>query len=216
MSGDEFYDDDVTSGVAPSYPISGPGLEPSGVTPVRAADGPGATSSDGGSPETERATSNVDSPDRTYLLRDHGFAADRPDGPRTRDGHALASRMRRADPAVDWDAWVREIEDQAVVLWEERRVRADNLPRSPLPHLTEQAASDGHRIDGSGDMLHDVETCPLCLPGLARLAEAIERLRVHHDKTLGHSPTNRIGYCAEPDGISATYCETGILLAGLR
>jgi hypothetical protein len=49
-----------------------------------------------------------------------------------------------------------------------------------------------------------------------KLNEAIERIRVHHDKTLGHSPTNRIGYCAEPDGISATYCETGILLAGLR
>jgi hypothetical protein len=46
--------------------------------------------------------------------------------------------------------------------------------------------------------------------------EAVERIRAHHDKTLGHSPTNRIGYCAEPDGISATYCETGILLAGLR
>ena len=51
---------------------------------------------------------------------------------------------------------------------------------------------------------------------MAQLTEAIERIRVHHDKTLGHSATNRIGYCAEPNGISATYCETGILLAGLR
>ncbi len=63
-AGDEFYDDDVTSGVGTSYPNKRSGAEPSGVTPVRAADGPGATSSDGGSPETERAMSNVDSPDR--------------------------------------------------------------------------------------------------------------------------------------------------------
>jgi len=49
-----------------------------------------------------------------------------------------------------------------------------------------------------------------------QVAEAVERIRAHHDRTLGHSPTNRIGYCAEPDGISATYCETGTLLAGLR
>jgi plasmid stabilization system protein ParE len=49
-------------------------------------------------------------------LPSHGFAANRPDGPRTQDGHALASRMRRTDPAVDWDAWVRSIEDQAAAL----------------------------------------------------------------------------------------------------
>ena len=67
LSGDEFYDDDVTSGVVPSYPNSGPGLEPSGMSGNRSADAPPPTSSDGGSPETERATSNVDSPDRTQL-----------------------------------------------------------------------------------------------------------------------------------------------------
>jgi hypothetical protein len=49
-------------------------------------------------------------------LPSHGFAADRPNGPRSREGHAHASRMRRADPEVDWDAWVRAIEDQAAVL----------------------------------------------------------------------------------------------------
>jgi hypothetical protein len=84
------------------------------VTPVRAADGPGATSSDGGSPETERAMSS-DSPDRSHLI-----------------------------------------------------------------------------------------------------AEAVERIRAHHDRTLGHGWTSRVGYCAEPNGISAIYCETGILLAAIR
>lgn len=64
--------------------------------------------------------------------------------------------------------------------------------------------------------LHDVESCRLCLPGLERLAESIERIRAHHDRTLGHGLTNRLGYCAEPDGISAAYCETGILLAGIE
>ena len=53
-------------------------------------------------------------------------------------------------------------------------------------------------------------------PSRDETAEAVERIRAHHDRTLGHSPTNRIGYCAEPDGISATYCETGILLAAIR
>ena len=31
--------------------------------------------------------------------------------------------------------------------------------------------------------------------------EAVERIRSHHDRTLGHSWTTRVGYCAEPDGI---------------
>ena len=48
-----------------------------------------------------------------------------------------------------------------------------------------------------------------------QLAESVEGVRSHHDRTLRHSPTNVIGYCAEPDGISATYCETGILLAAI-
>ena len=73
-------------------------------------------------------------------------------------------------------------------------------------------------VDLTADLdLHDPDTCLRCDgDAWSKLQEAIERIRVHHDKTLGHSPTNRIGYCAEPNGISATYCETGILLAGLR
>jgi hypothetical protein len=46
--------------------------------------------------------------------------------------------------------------------------------------------------------------------------EAVERIRAYRDRALGHSWTSRVGYCAEPNGISATYCETGILLAALR
>lgn len=46
-----------------------------------------------------------------------------------------------------------------------------------------------------------------------QLAEAVERIRAHHDRTLKHGRTNTITYCAEPDGISATYCEVGTLLA---
>lgn len=44
-----------------------------------------------------------------------GFAADRPTGPRTEKGHALASRLRTRmpDAEVDWDAWIRAIEDAA-------------------------------------------------------------------------------------------------------
>jgi hypothetical protein len=42
-----------------------------------------------------------------------GFAADRPTGPRTAKGHALASRLRRTDAEIDWDAWIRAIEDAA-------------------------------------------------------------------------------------------------------
>lgn len=49
----------------------------------------------------------------------------------------------------------------------------------------------------------------------AQLQEAVERIRAHHDLTLRHSQTSVLGYCAEPDGISATYCEAGILLAAL-
>jgi hypothetical protein len=83
------------------------------------------------------------------------------------------------------------------------------------PNDSALLGGDRLRVDDD-HLIHDVETCSLCLPGLERLAEAVERIRAHHDRTLGHTPTNRVGYCAEPDGISATYCETGILLAALR
>lgn len=50
---------------------------------------------------------------------------------------------------------------------------------------------------------------------LIQLHEAIERIRSHHDRSSGHVPTNTIGYCGESDGISATYCETGVLLMAI-
>ena len=45
-----------------------------------------------------------------------GFAADRPSGPRTQKGHALASSLRRRLPKVeiDYDEWVRDVEVEAV------------------------------------------------------------------------------------------------------
>jgi hypothetical protein len=49
-----------------------------------------------------------------------------------------------------------------------------------------------------------------------QIAEAVERIRANHDRSRGHSRTNIVGYCAEPDGISAAYCEIGILLEALR
>jgi hypothetical protein len=45
------------------------------------------------------------------------------------------------------------------------------------------------------------------------LAEATAKIRDGH--ALNHAPTTVLGYCAENDGISATYCETGILLVAL-
>jgi hypothetical protein len=70
------------------------------------------------------------------------------------------------------------------------------------------------RLTNHAGAPHDPETCLRCNGAAGgRLSEAVERIRAHHDKTLGHSWTNRVGYCAEPDGISATYCETGILLS---
>jgi hypothetical protein len=49
-----------------------------------------------------------------------------------------------------------------------------------------------------------------------QIAEAVERIRANHDRSSGHVPTNTIGYCGESDGISAVYCETGVLLAAIR
>jgi hypothetical protein len=73
---------------------------------------------------------------------------------------------------------------------------------------------DDARCSWPNHLHHDPETCLRCNGAAGgRLSEAVERIRAHHDKTLGHSWTNRVGYCAEPDGISATYCETGILLS---
>lgn len=48
-------------------------------------------------------------------LREAGFARNRPTGPRTMEGHALARNLRDRDPEVDWDAWIRSIEDAAYV-----------------------------------------------------------------------------------------------------
>lgn len=52
-----------------------------------------------------------------------------------------------------------------------------------------------------------------------QIAESVERVRSHHDRTLGHRPTNVVGYCATPDDVSAVhlaeYCEIGILLAAI-
>ena len=47
-----------------------------------------------------------------------GFAADRPTGPRTMKGHALASSLRRRlrKAAIDYDAWIRDIEAEAAAL----------------------------------------------------------------------------------------------------
>ena len=47
-----------------------------------------------------------------------GFAADRPTGPRTMKGHALASSLRRRlrKGAIDYDAWIRDIEAEAAAL----------------------------------------------------------------------------------------------------
>jgi hypothetical protein len=50
-------------------------------------------------------------------LPERGFAENRPTGPRTRDGHALAFTLRRRGlDDADWDAWIRTIEDQAAAL----------------------------------------------------------------------------------------------------
>jgi hypothetical protein len=50
----------------------------------------------------------------------------------------------------------------------------------------------------------------------SKVSEAVERIRAHHDRSSGHVPTNTVGYCGESDGISAAYCETGVLLAALE
>jgi hypothetical protein len=50
-------------------------------------------------------------------------------------------------------------------------------------------------------------------PLSAAMDEAVSRIRKAH--SMNHVPTSVVSYCGESDGISAVYCETGILLRAL-
>jgi hypothetical protein len=73
-------------------------------------------------------------------LRNEGFAADRPIGPRTQAGYALASKLRRVlGEGVDWDQWVRDIETEAA-----------SLPAQPVePHCC--CPHEGHDLHAGED-----------------------------------------------------------------